>query len=170
MVSSFVGSQEELALVSQIFLRAGSQLSGVVTGDAAVDIFATKVALPPDILSTIWTLADEEKTGNLTQKGVGIAIRLIGWAQKGAEVTPDLVNTRKNLIIISTILHSLFLSTAGPLPKIEGLTDMKIQIEEHSPQTQLPQFTHVDRDNFCNIFMACGPVNGLLNGKFMFCN
>jgi epidermal growth factor receptor substrate 15 len=101
MSSSFVASKGELALVSQIFVRAGSQLSGVVTGDAAVEIFATKVGLPPDVLSTIWNLADEENTGNLTKKGVAIAVRLIGWAQRGAEITPDLVNACAKLVMVS---------------------------------------------------------------------
>jgi epidermal growth factor receptor substrate 15 len=99
MSSSFVASEAELALVSQIFVRAGGQASGVVSGDAAVDIFATKVGLAPGVLSTIWNLADQENTGHLTRKGVTIAIRLIGWAQSGAKVTPDLVNIRTKLIV-----------------------------------------------------------------------
>ena len=109
MSSSFVASEAELAIVSKIFVRAGSKLSGVVTGDAAVEIFATKVGLPPDVLSRIWSLADEGSTGNLTRKGVAIAVRLIGWAQKGAEVTPDLVNTCAKLLLllfmVSLIIH-----------------------------------------------------------------
>jgi epidermal growth factor receptor substrate 15 len=105
MSPSFVASKAEAALVSEILTRAGSQSSGVVTGDAAVDIFGTKVGLPPDVLSTIWNLADERSTGNLTRKGVAIAVRLMGWAQKGVEVTPELVNMRTDILMMISILR-----------------------------------------------------------------
>jgi epidermal growth factor receptor substrate 15 len=109
MSSSFVASEAELVIVSQIFVRAGGHLSGVVTGDAAVEIFATKVGLSPDVLSMIWNLADEENTGHLTRKGVTIAVRLIGWAQRGAEVTPDLVNIRMCKVSVHVLsLTSLY--------------------------------------------------------------
>jgi epidermal growth factor receptor substrate 15 len=105
MSLSFVASKAEVTLVSEILTRAGSQLSGVVTGNAAVEIFGTKVGLPPDVLSTIWNLADEGNTGNLTRKGVTIAVRLIGWAQRGVGVTPDLVNTRADMLMMVSILR-----------------------------------------------------------------
>ena len=119
MSSGFVASEAELALVSKIFVRAGSQLSGVVTGDAAVEIFATKVGLPPDVLSTIWNLADDKKTGNLTRNGVAVAVRLMGWAQKGERVTPDLVYICANLD--SDVLHRwLTLSYSWTITKNRG--------------------------------------------------
>lgn len=146
MSSGFIATEAELALANQIFVRAGGQQSGVVTGDAAVEIFATKVGLPPDILSTIWNLADEENTGNLTRKGVSIAVRLIGWAQGGAEVTSDLVNI------------------SGPLPRIEGIPNVDIQNKDNLHRPQWPPFSQIHKDKFWNLFLACGPVNGFLAG------
>jgi hypothetical protein len=61
---------------------------------------------------------------------------------------------------------SLTLSlTAGPLPRIEGISNVDLQIKDHVHQPQLPSFTQVDKDKFWSLFLACGPVNGLLNGK-----
>ena len=39
--------------------------------------------LPPSVLGEIWTFADADNNGWLTKKGVAVAVRLIGWAQKG---------------------------------------------------------------------------------------
>jgi len=162
MSSSFSASKAELVLVSQILARARSQLSCVVTGDAAVEIFGN-AGLSPDILSTIWNLADEEKTGNLTSKGVAIAVRLIGWAQRGAEVTPDLINICTKLMMVFCPSADM-LSLAGPLASIEGISNVDIQREDHSPR--LPPLTQIDKDKFWKLFIGCGPIDGLLAGKF----
>ena len=85
-------SQEELDLVSHIFARADIPISGIINGEVAVRIFAGSVGLSTAVLSDIWNIADEEMRGGLTQRGVAIVIRLIGWAQQGKEVRPELVN------------------------------------------------------------------------------
>lgn len=82
-------SEEERHLVSQIFKQADPQGLGVVTGDAALDIFG-RSNLPPGILSEIWDLADEEKHGFLLEPGVVVAVRLMGWAQKSEKVSSAL--------------------------------------------------------------------------------
>jgi epidermal growth factor receptor substrate 15 len=96
MASSFAPSQAELAIVNQIFAQADPNKLGVVTGDAAIKIFAgTK--LPPLVLGEIWAIADEDNKGWLPKRGVAIAVRLMGWAQKGEKITPDLLKKRKLL-------------------------------------------------------------------------
>ncbi|RDB30844.1 Epidermal growth factor receptor substrate 15-like 1 [Hypsizygus marmoreus] len=148
MSVGFVPSEEELALVDRIYSRAGCSRPGIISGDTAVELFSTSVDLSPIVLSSIWNIADEDRTGNLTEIGVVIAIRLIGWAQSGKTVDPGLVNT------------------PGPLPNIKGITDTDSTYTPPIPVTpQFPPFTQRDRDAFQNVFVDCGPVDGLLNGE-----
>ena len=89
----FSPTQTELALVSQIFSQADPQRTGVLTGDVAVRVFGG-AKLSPTTLGTIWDISDEDDRGWLPKKGVAIAVRLIGWAQKGEKITKDLVKKR----------------------------------------------------------------------------
>lgn len=104
MTMGFFATEEEQALVSRIFARAGDQVLGVITGDAAVEIFAETVDLPPAVLSTIWNVADEAHSGSLSERGLAIAVRLIGWAQSGEEVTSALVNIR--MMVYNLFIHT----------------------------------------------------------------
>jgi epidermal growth factor receptor substrate 15 len=88
---SFTPTQHELALVNQIFSKGDPQKIGILTGDAALKIFGG-AKLPPTVLGEIWGIADEDNNGWLSRKGVAIAVRLMGWAQKGDKVTEALVN------------------------------------------------------------------------------
>ena len=92
-MSKFTPSAAEVALVNQIFSQADAQKIGVVTGEAAVKVFSgTK--LSPSVLAEIWNLADEDNNGVLTRKGVAIAVRLLGHAQRGERVTDALIHKR----------------------------------------------------------------------------
>jgi hypothetical protein len=91
---SFTPSPVELALVAQIFAKADPQKIGILTGDAALKVFGG-AKLPPTVLGEIWSIADEDNNGWLPRKGVAIAVRLMGWAQKGEKVTEALVTRRE---------------------------------------------------------------------------
>ena len=92
-MSKFTPTAQEVAVVNQIFAQADPQKLGVVTGDAAVKVFSgTK--LSPTVLAEVWALADEDNNGVLTRKGVAIAVRLLGHAQRGERVTEALVQQR----------------------------------------------------------------------------
>lgn len=93
-MSGFNPSPAELALVSQIFLKADPQKIGILTGDAALKVFGG-ANLQPTVLGEVWNIADEENNGWLSKKGVAIAVRLMGWAQKGEKMTQALVNRRE---------------------------------------------------------------------------
>ncbi|KAF9467785.1 hypothetical protein BDZ94DRAFT_1247709 [Collybia nuda] len=140
MTKGFFATEEEEILVSRIFARAGDQTLGIITGDAAVEIFAETVDLPPAVLGIIWNVADEEHSGNLTERGLAVAVRLIGWAQSGKEVTPGLVNI------------------PGPVPQIRGISD------DIPSKDTLPPFTLQDLKKFRRRFWECGPLNDLLDG------
>jgi epidermal growth factor receptor substrate 15 len=94
MSSTFSPTTAELALVSIIFNQADPQKRGILTGDVAVKVFAG-AKLEPKVLGDIWSIADEDNNGWLPRKGVAIAIRLMGWAQKGEKITKALVNKRE---------------------------------------------------------------------------
>ena len=94
MASNFSSTPAELTLVSQIFAHADPQKLGVITGDVAVRVFGG-ANLAPTTLGEIWNIADEENKGWLSKRGVAIAVRLIGWAQKGEKITPASLNKRE---------------------------------------------------------------------------
>ena len=93
MFSDFSPTPQELAVVSQIFSQTDPQGTGVLTGDVALSVFGG-ARLPLTTLGAIWSILDEDDKGWLPKENVAIAVRLIGWAQKGEEITEDLVKKR----------------------------------------------------------------------------
>ncbi|KAG5645048.1 hypothetical protein DXG03_007227 [Asterophora parasitica] len=150
MSTKFAPTPAELSLVSQIFNQADPQKLGILTGDVAVKVFGG-AKLQPTVLGEIWSIADEDNNGWLARKGVAIALRLIGWAQKGEKITQDLVYK------------------PGPLPTIEGYTAVSQQNTgtplARSPPPGIPPFTSTEKAKFQSMFNRAGPdPNGLLNG------
>ncbi|KAF7983076.1 hypothetical protein HWV62_23989 [Athelia sp. TMB] len=140
-MSGFNPSPAELALVSAIFAKADPQKIGILTGDSALKVFGG-ANLQPTVLGEIWSIADEDNNGWLPKKGVAIAVRLMGWAQKGEKMTQALVNR------------------PGPLPTIDGivvpLTQQTTGISlSKSPPPALPQLTAQDRARYNGIFQGC---------------
>ncbi|KZT44182.1 hypothetical protein SISSUDRAFT_340601 [Sistotremastrum suecicum HHB10207 ss-3] len=148
---SFSPSPQELALVSQLFAHADPQKLGILTGDAAVKAFQG-ANLSPVILGEVWALADSENNGFLTRKTAAIAVRLIGWAQKGETVSEALINKPGPLAHIEGVSRPV---TSSPAPKSPTI----------SSSASLPPLTPQDRDKFQRIFTGCGPVDGLLSGE-----
>ncbi|KAF8626191.1 hypothetical protein AX15_005071 [Amanita polypyramis BW_CC] len=149
--TNFSPTPPETALVNQIFVLFDSQKLGVLTGDVAVKAFAG-AKLPPTVLGEIWNIADEENKGWLSRKGVSIAMRLIAWAQKGENISKDL------------------LGRPGPLPTIEGVTTVSQQntglsLPKSPPASSLPPLTPQDCAKFHNLFYKAGPQNGLVSGE-----
>ncbi|KAI6036889.1 hypothetical protein BKA83DRAFT_684365 [Pisolithus microcarpus] len=149
--SNFTPTPAELVLVNQIFAQADTQKIGILTGEVAVKVFGGS-KLPSTVLGEIWSIADEENNGYLTKKGVAVALRLMGHAQKGEKVDKSL------------------LSKPGPLATIEGVHVPLVQqstgmsIPKSPPPTPgLPPLTPQDRAKFNRLFQTCGPVGGLLS-------
>ncbi|KIK63762.1 hypothetical protein GYMLUDRAFT_196623 [Collybiopsis luxurians FD-317 M1] len=152
MPSSFSPTQAELSLVNQIFTQNDTQKLGIITGDVAVRVFGG-AKLQPTVLGEIWSIADEENNGWLSRKGIAIALRLIGWAQKGDKINPELINK------------------PGPLAVIDGISSVSTQNTGMSiprsppPIPGLPPFTPQDRTKFLGMFSKSGPKDGLLSGE-----
>ena len=91
---SFSPTPAETNIVNQIFTRNDPQKFGIITGEVAVKIFGG-ANLASSTLGEIWSIADADNNGFLTRKGVSVAVRLMGWAQKGETITEDLINKRE---------------------------------------------------------------------------
>ncbi|KAJ3983914.1 hypothetical protein F5890DRAFT_1595665 [Lentinula detonsa] len=150
--TSFLPTQAELSVVNQIFNQYDTQKLGILTGDVAVRVFGG-AKIQPTTLGEIWSISDEENNGWLSRKGVSIALRLIGWAQKGEKINADLV------------------LKPGPLPVIEGISSVATHHTGMSiprsppPVSNLPPFTSQDRTKFLHMFMKSDPRDGLLSGE-----
>ena len=88
---------------NQIFLQADPQKLGIITGDSAIKVFGG-AGLSNVHLGEIWAIADSDNNGFLTRKGVAVALRLIGWAQKGEQ--PTLALLSKRTLHISYSIHA----------------------------------------------------------------
>lgn len=104
--TSFVPTQAEIALVNQILALADTQKLNLVTGDAAVKVFAG-AKLSPVVLGEIWALADKENNGFLTRSGLATSVRLIGHAQQGESVSEDLLDRRTSCCQAFAIVYLL---------------------------------------------------------------
>ncbi|KAG9093030.1 hypothetical protein FS749_015201, partial [Ceratobasidium sp. UAMH 11750] len=151
---SFSATAQEQQLIKTVFAKADTQDLGVVTGDEAVKVFAGS-GLPPTTLGEIWQLADTDNNGFLTENGLGIALRLIGWAQAGEKPKKELV------------------ARVGPLPSFKGIPIPGVSSNPGSPvplapslpaRPVIPQLTPDDRQKFLRMFFQSGPANGLLSG------
>jgi epidermal growth factor receptor substrate 15 len=171
MATSFSPTHQEVALVNQIFAKHDPQKYGVVTSDIAVNVFGG-ANLSATTLSQIWGIADEDNQGYLTRKGVSVAVRLIGWAQKGETVSAELVNKRER--DASSPRNSPFIfAKAGPLAVMDGFSSSSEPRRAVSPTPKSPgssrlppSLTAQDKIKFAQYFNKCGPVNGLLSGRF----
>lgn len=120
MAASFSPTHGEVALVNQIFAKHDPQKYGVITGDVAVSIFGG-ANLNAATLSQIWVIADEDNQGFLTRKGVSVAMRLVGWAQKGEDISAELVNKRERDASSHLETHHLSLSKLALSPSWMGI-------------------------------------------------
>ncbi|CAO3563807.1 unnamed protein product [Mortierella alpina] len=146
----------EKQIYGQLWAAADKDNSGFITGADAVPFFA-KSGLPPQVLGQIWVLADSDNKGVLGQQGFSIAVKLIAHAQSGKTPSAALINVD------------------APLPHFDGITPAKTGDTSQAPiAAQLtgsgsasgaePPLTNEDRTKYGGMFVACGPVNGLLDG------
>ena len=170
MTTPFPPTQGENALVNQIFNKHDPQKFGVITSEVAIDAFS-RANLHPTVLGQIWGIADTDKQGFLTRKGVSIAVRLIGWAQKGEVITGDLANKRERDPPFSPKSVPLISSKAGPLAVFDGVSlssEPRRAVSPPPTSSRLPPLlSPQDKTKFTRLFNSCGPINGLLSGMYM---
>ncbi|KAI4178472.1 MAG: hypothetical protein LQ346_007431 [Caloplaca aetnensis] len=148
-------SPEERRYFGQLFSAADTDKIGVVTGEVAVKFFE-KTKLPPATLGEIWQIADTENRGLLTPAGFGLVLRLIGYAQSGRQVTPELA-----------------LKPGGPLPRFDGIPLPSVLQANNSPAPLQPQnsgpirvppLTQEKVIQYSSLFESSGAQGGVLAG------
>jgi epidermal growth factor receptor substrate 15 len=171
MSSDFAPSQAEIALTNKIFEKCDPKKLGIITGDTAVGVFnGTK--LSPTVLGEVWAAADSENNGFLTRKGVSIALRLMGHAQRGEPLSEALLSKRECSAL--ALLARTHFCPAGLPPNIEGFSLPILQQHTGSSAgrakspppvvSSVPPLTPQDKAKFMKIFYGCNPVNGILKG------
>lgn len=89
-LKGFSPSEDEINLANQILLLSDCQRDGALKPDAAIDIFKGS-GLSYHILRDIWSIADENASGDLSIYELAAAIRLMGWAQAGETLDESLL-------------------------------------------------------------------------------
>lgn len=96
---------DEKRLYGQLFRIADADHAGIITGNVAVEFFKKSKLTPsvlaeayllpyPSLTMQVWTIADTENRGFLTQKTWSIALRLIAHAQQGEQPTAEIAGIR----------------------------------------------------------------------------
>ncbi|KAI0822614.1 hypothetical protein BC628DRAFT_1326744 [Trametes gibbosa] len=151
-VAEFNATPEEDSLVNWVMSIGDPDTTGKINPQTATRIFSAS-NLAPDALARIWEIASvDSKDGLLDRQGVGVALRLIGHAQKGETVTEALVNRPGPIAIID--------SPSSPLAN-ESTAGSSLGAASNS----LPPLTSHDRAKFRKIFKGSGAENGYLGGQ-----
>ncbi|KAF5357253.1 hypothetical protein D9756_006660 [Leucocoprinus leucothites] len=149
----FIPTQGELSVVSAILEYARSHFGSSSNFDGsphidshnAVEVLLQRSGLAIEDLANIWSLADEDGDGNLSERELAIAVRLIGWAQSGKPINRSFVNYSN-----------------GPLPTLKDVWESNW---DSGPEpVQLPPVNLADKIEFSRTFREAGPVHGLLDG------
>ena len=136
MAIAFSPTHGEVALVNQIFAKHDPQKFGIITGEGAINIFGG-ANLSATTLSQIWGIADADNQGFLTRKGVSVAMRLVGWAQKGEALSTELVNKRERDESSPESYYSSW-SKLAPSPSLMGFLPLR-NLEGQLAPLQSPQ-------------------------------
>lgn len=97
-IAEYSPTSEEESLINWVMSIGDPEGTGKINPQTATRIFSGS-DLPPAALARVWEIASvDSKDGLLDRQGVGVALRLIGHAQKGETVMESLVNRRERLI------------------------------------------------------------------------
>ena len=113
----------------------------------------------------------DSKDGLLDRQGVGVALRLIGYAQSGTTVAEGLVKRREYPLSLDAC--SVDSITAGPLAVLENISPLSSE-PIAGPSSglvlgALPSLMPHDKAKFKKIFKASGAQNDVLSGKCISC-
>ncbi|KAK4684361.1 epidermal growth factor receptor substrate 15, partial [Tremellales sp. Uapishka_1] len=148
------GAPQEKQYYDTLFSTIDKEDTGAIPGQAALP-FLVSSNLPQQTLGEVWSLADPDNNGFLTQQGWYNACRIIGWLQKGGK----------------TVVEESLAKIAGPYPTFSGHPPPPAQPSAAGPMSpmptgsSLPPLTQADRTKFTRIFVGCGPSNGLVTGE-----
>ncbi|KAI8063898.1 hypothetical protein BC940DRAFT_306656 [Gongronella butleri] len=132
-----------------LFAKVDSDSKSIVLKDEAMAFFQ-KASIPSNILTEIWTAADKDAKGFLTQEEFCIALKLIACAQHGK------------------LTASPILATAVPLPQFEGVATAKPPLPQQTrpdsrPPASQDTISQEERASYIQLFQSSQPVNGVLS-------
>ncbi|KAF9268220.1 hypothetical protein L218DRAFT_954586 [Marasmius fiardii PR-910] len=137
-------SPEETDLADLVLRTTGSK-NEILEAEPAVDILLSS-GLSPGVLAEIWHVADVEAKGYLTKDEVKIALRLVGWAQRGVGIRKDLDDDN------------------GPLASLKSL-DPPLPIGKDPKDIQFPPLSAHNKQQYQKIFDRAGAKDGFLSGE-----
>ncbi|XP_072560226.1 epidermal growth factor receptor substrate 15-like 1 isoform X2 [Paramormyrops kingsleyae] len=114
-------------------------------GASEAALFLKKSKLPDSTLGQIWELADPNGKGFLDKQGFLVALRLVGRAQSGQEISLTGLELPGP--------PPTFTDTGSPILGSMSLGDAHWAVKPE------------ERETFSDIFESLSPVNGLLSGK-----
>lgn len=161
-ITSFAPTPAESVLVDRIFSLADPQNSGSIRPDAAHHIFMG-TNLPHGTLQTIWDIANVEENPMYGKYCVGIAVRLVGHVQNGAELDEELI-TRAGPVALITGLDEAQSPNHSGIVRSGTFTASSSRPPLPHALSDLPPLTEQDRQKFLTIFNRSGPENSALNG------
>lgn len=175
-ITSYKPTPAETSIVDQIFDMADTRRTGSISSYAAVKIFGGS-KLSPSTLAGVWRIANVEESEMLSKQVIGVAVRLIGHAQRhGGKVVEDWVALRASFYfdLFWENVPMLMIFLAGPVAEIEGFNSSN---DGHRFATgpsgstsdisfNLPVLTTEDRAKFIKIFISTKPDNGVLTGMY----
>ncbi|KAI0781214.1 hypothetical protein BD413DRAFT_620813 [Trametes elegans] len=144
-IAEYTSTPEEASLVDWVMSIGDPEQTGKINPQIATRIFSGS-SLSPDALARVWEIASvDSKDGLLDRQGVGVALRLIGHAQRGEVVTEALVKRR---------------DPSSP-PLGEPVPGPSTGVGSGG----LPPLTSHDKEKFRRIFNNSGAQNGFLSGQ-----
>lgn len=170
-IAEYTATPEEDSLINWVMTIGDPEGTGKINPQTATRIFSAS-SLPPDALARVWEIASvDSKDGLLDRQGVGVALRLIGHAQRGETVMEALVNRRENrvqLLNVAQSANSAF-AAAGPIASIDSpsspLGNEAVAGPSSGVPSPLPPLTTHDKAKFRKIFKGAGADNGYLGGE-----
>ncbi|EIW60634.1 EF-hand [Trametes versicolor FP-101664 SS1] len=150
-IAEYTATPEEDSLINWVMTIGDPEGTGKINPQTATRIFSAS-SLPPDALARVWEIASvDSKDGLLDRQGVGVALRLIGHAQRGETVMEALVNR------------------PGPIASIDSpsspLGNEAVAGPSSGVPSTLPPLTSHDKAKFRKIFKGAGADNGYLGGQ-----
>ncbi|KAI8583513.1 hypothetical protein K450DRAFT_221553 [Umbelopsis ramanniana AG] len=139
---------EERHIYPQLFKAADIDGKGIVLGEEAVEFFK-KSGLPSHVLSEIWTAADDEQRGFLTQQEFYVALKLIACFQNG-----------------QTAAVPVF-STVVPPPRFDGVYVEPYPTTHNGVSAMASQLDSIkadERERFIRIFRTNSSPDGFMEG------
>lgn len=124
-------------------------------------------------MEQIWQVADTEDKGFVTTAGFYVILRLIGHAQAGRPIRPDVAlkgGLLPYLCQVRRLLIGNWHTAGGPLPRFEGINvynnaPVPLQPQASGGPIRVPPLAPDRASQYAALFESSGAQNGALPGQ-----